>query len=284
MIKSTGRRLLVSRNSRCPVRNRTIRQKSDGRSTKNYAPGLRFRKQREQLVVNHLPLIRLIVHRLASRLPKWIDSADLINTGVIGLMDAVTKFDVSHNVQFKTYAELRIRGAILDSLRNMDWAPRSWRQKERMIQQTTDELTQKLGRGAEDKEIAQAMGMGLRDYQKMLDEVKGVTFGNFQRPSRQEGSEDSMMDPIEFVPADEETSPHRICERSEMRGILGRFIDDLPEKERLVVSLYYYEELSMSEIGRILRVNESRVSQIHHKAMFSLRRRLKNVLLDGSGS
>ena len=199
-------------------------------------------------------------------------------------MDAVTKFDVSHNVQFKTYAELRIRGAILDSLRNMDWAPRSWRQKERMIQQTTDELTQKLGRGAEDKEIAQAMGMGLRDYQKMLDEVKGVTFGNFQRPSRQEGSEDSMMDPIEFVPADEETSPHRICERSEMRGILGRFIDDLPEKERLAVSLYYYEELSMSEIGRILRVNESRVSQIHHKAMFSLRRRLKNILLDGSGS
>lgn len=236
------------------------------------------------MVVNHLPLIRFIVHRMATRLPKWIDSSDLINTGVLGLLDAASKFDTAHNVQFKTYAELRIRGAILDSLRKMDWAPRSVRRKERRVQQTSDDLAQKLGRGAEDKEIAQALGMGLKKYQKMLDEVKGVTLGSFQSSTLSNKDEGAMIDPIEFVPADEEASPHRICERSEMRRLLGNFIDGLPQKERLVVSLYYYEELSMKEIGKVLRVNESRISQIHHKAMFLLRRRLNSALLDVSCS
>ncbi|MBZ5537996.1 MAG: FliA/WhiG family RNA polymerase sigma factor [Acidobacteriia bacterium] len=237
---------------------------------------LRSRRQREQLVLTHLPLIRFIAHRIAMRLPKWIDSNDLINTGVLGLLDAASKYDVAHNVQFKTYAELRIRGAILDSLRRLDWAPRSLRQKERLLERTTGELSKKLGRVAEDREIAHAMGLKLDGYQRMLDEVKGLTFGTFQPVVTNDKDGGEAKDLIEFLPASENSDPHLICERSEWRRLLGGLINTLPRKERLVISLYYYEELSMKEIGAVLDVNESRVSQLRQKAMFLLRRRLKN--------
>ncbi|MBZ5552625.1 MAG: FliA/WhiG family RNA polymerase sigma factor [Acidobacteriia bacterium] len=237
---------------------------------------LRSRKQREQLVLTHLPLIRFIAHRIAMRLPKWIDSNDLINTGVLGLLDAASKYDVAHNVQFKTYAELRIRGAILDSLRRLDWAPRSLRQKERLLERTTGELSKKLGRAAEDREIAHALGLKLDGYQRMLDEVKGLNFGSFQPVVTNDKDGGEAKDLIEFLPASENSDPHLICERSEWRRLLGGLINSLPRKERLVVALYYYEELSMKEIGTVLHVNESRVSQLRQKAMFLLRRRLKN--------
>lgn len=212
------------------------------------------------------------------RLPKWIDSNDLVNTGVIGLLDAASKYDLAHNVQFKTYAEVRIRGAILDSLRRLDWAPRSLRHKERLLERTTGELTKKLGRAAEDKEIARAMGLKLDGYQKMLDEVKGLNFGHFQPVISSEKESGESKELIEFVPAGEDSDPHLTCERSEWRQLLGGLIHSLPRKERIVVTLYYYEELSMKEIGSVLRVNESRVSQLRQKAMFLLRRRLKNAV------
>lgn len=230
--------------------------------------------------MSHLPLIRFIVHRIASRLPRWVDSNDLINTGVLGLLDAAAKYDSTRNVQFKTYAELRIRGAILDSLRQLDWAPRSLRQKEKMMERANDEVTKQLGRKAEDQEVAQAMGLQLDEYRKMVNEVKSVSFGQFKSVVATAEQQGAPSDLLEFIPAEEDTNPHLICERSEMRQVLGKLIDGLPRKERLVVALYYYEDLSMKEIGRVLRVNESRVSQIRQKAMFLLRRRMKSAVPD----
>jgi RNA polymerase sigma factor FliA len=270
------RELQTSKNERHSVNNMTLRQDHIGSVTLGMPQILRSRKQREQLVLTHLPLIRFIAHRIAMRLPKWIDSNDLINTGVLGLLDAASKYDVAHNVQFKTYAELRIRGAILDSLRRSDWAPRSLRQKERLLERTTGELSKKLGRQAEDREIAHALGLKLVGYQRMLDEVKGLTFGSFQPVVMNEKDGGEGKDLIEFLPASESSDPHLTCERSEWRRLLGGLINSLPRKERLVVTLYYYEELSMKEIGTVLHVNESRVSQLRQKAMFLLRKRLKN--------
>lgn len=211
------------------------------------------------------------------RLPQWIDSKDLFNTGVLGLLDAASKYDPSHKVQFKTYAELRIRGEIIDSLRQMDWVPRSLRQKERQIENVRTRLTQKLCREPEEKEIASALGVKLEDYQRVRGEVRGVAFGHFQPVVASTREGDESADLIEFVPADEGSSPHLLCERSEMRRIFGRLINTLPRKERLVVTLYYYEELSMKDISRLLHVNESRVSQLHHKAIFLLKRKLNSV-------
>jgi RNA polymerase sigma factor for flagellar operon FliA len=268
----------TSKNGRNGVRNMTFSHINIGMPSGRTPQFSKSRKQREQLVLAHLPLIRFIVYRIALRLPKWIDSNDLVNTGVLGLLDAASKFDSSHNVQFKTYAELRIRGAILDSLRRLDWAPRSLRQKERLLERTTGELTKKLGREVEDREVARALGLKLDGYQRMLDEVKGLTFGHFQPVINNEAEGGEARDLLEFVPAAENTDPHLICERSEWRRLLGGLISSLPRKERLVVTLYYYEELSMKEIGKVLHVNESRVSQLRHKAMFLLRRRMKNTI------
>lgn len=246
--------------------------------SKDLPTNIRSRKQRELLVLKHLPLIRFIVHRMAVRLPRWIDSKDLINTGILGLLDAATKYDSSHNVLFKTYAELRIRGAILDSLRRLDWVPRSLRQKERTLERTRGELEKRLGREADEKEIAHAMGLKLREYRAMSEEVKSMSFGHFRPAPANKETTTGAVDPIEFLPAGKESDPYLVCERSEMRRILGQLIDTLRGKERMVISLYYYEELSMKEIGSILHVNESRVSQLRQKAMFHLRRRLKNTL------
>jgi RNA polymerase sigma factor FliA len=273
----------TSKNGRSDVRNMTFRQNNIAQPFGRGVQIPKSRKQREQLVLTHLPLIRFIAHRIAMRLPKWIDSNDLINTGVLGLLDAASKFDSAFNVQFKTYAELRIRGAILDSLRRLDWAPRSLRQKERLLEHTTGELTKKLGREAEDREVARAMGLKLAGYQRMVNEVKGLSFGHFQPVVNNETEGGEARDTIEFVPAGENTDPHLICERSEWRRVLGGLIGSLPRKERLVVSLYYYEELSMKEIGKVLHVNESRVSQLRNKAMFLLRRRLKNAVPEMRG-
>ncbi len=266
----------MSKNGLSSVRKRTIRHifdapKKDGRSHL-----MRSKAARERLVATHLPLIRFIVHRMASRLPRFVEAGDLINTGVVGLFDAASRFDSSRRVQFKTFAELRIRGAILDSLRQMDWAPRSLRRKGRLMEETREKLSHQFGRNAEDQEMARAMGMNLSEYQRAADQVRSLSLGQFHVVGSHENGDGEPTDVLEFVPADDAYSPHIICEKSEMRRRLAQIIDTLPKKERLVVALYYYEELSMKQIGCVLKVNESRVSQIMQKALFLLRRRLKN--------
>src|SRR3979490_2426064 len=174
------------------------------------------------------------------RLPATIEMHDLINAGVIGLLDAIDKFEPERNVKFKTYAEVRIRGAILDSLRNLDWAPRPLRKKSKDLEKTYAELSQKLGRPATDEEVSEALGENIEDFHALVDQLHGLTIGSFENLNDSEDSENY----INYYPDDGTNDPYAKFEASELTSMLAVAIEDLPEKERLVLSLYYYEEFT----------------------------------------
>jgi RNA polymerase sigma factor for flagellar operon FliA len=230
--------------------------------------------ERETLITETLPLIKHIAHRVATRLPANIEMRDLINAGVLGLLDAVDKFEPERNVKFKTYAEVRIRGAILDSLRNLDWAPRSLRKKSKDLERTYAELTQKLGRPATDEEVSEALGADIEDFHALVDQLHGLTIGSFENVTDNEDSDNY----INYYPDDGSNDPYAKFESSELTRLLASAIEELPDKERLVLSLYYYEEFTMKEIGTLLGVNESRVSQLHTKATLRLRGKLAKIV------
>ncbi|PYS01593.1 MAG: FliA/WhiG family RNA polymerase sigma factor [Acidobacteria bacterium] len=232
--------------------------------------------ERDALINETLPLIKHIAHRVATRLPSNIEMRDLINAGVLGLMDAIEKFEPERNVKFKTYAEVRIRGAILDSLRDLDWAPRSLRKKSKDLEKIYSDLSQKLGRPATDEEISEAMGEDIEDFHALVDQLHGLTIGSFENLSDSDDSESY----INYYPDDGSNDPYAKFESNELTRLLAGAIDELPEKERLVLSLYYYEEFTMKEIGALLGVNESRVSQLHTKATLRLRGRLAKLVPD----
>jgi RNA polymerase sigma factor FliA len=223
--------------------------------------------ERDRLLLEHLPTVRFVARRIHERLPQHVDLEDLVSAGMIGLIDAFAKFDHSKQVQFKSYAQFRIRGAILDSLRTLDWSPRELRRKGRAIEETIRSLTQKLGHAPTEAEIAEAMEMSLNDYQQLLGELKGLEIGSLNL----ERNEDSGDDELSYLPAGEGDEPLFRCLKGELRQRLIDAIETLPEKERLVLTLYYYEELTMKEIGLTLGVVESRVSQIHSAAVVRLR-------------
>jgi RNA polymerase sigma factor for flagellar operon FliA len=231
---------------------------------------------REQIVREHTPLIRYIVNRIAVRLPSHIDLDDLHNTGVIGLMDAIEKYDPEKNCKFKTYAEFRIKGAILDQLRSLDWVPRSVRQKSRRLERAYGEVEQRLGRSANDDEVADSLGLQLDKFHELLNQVRGISLVNLEELGAGSDGERSggFGDIVEDVHAE---NPFASLKLQQMRRIVAETIGTLPEKERLVVSLYYYEDLNMKEIGTILGITESRVCQIHTKAVLRLRSKLKVV-------
>ncbi len=232
--------------------------------------------ERDALITETLPLIKHIAHRVATRLPNNIEMRDLINAGVIGLLDAIDKFEPERNVKFKTYAEVRIRGAILDSLRNLDWAPRSLRKKSKDLEKIYSDLSQKLGRPATEEEVSEAMGEDLEDFHALVDQLHGLTIGSFENLSDSEDSDNY----INYYPDDGTNDPYTKFEANELTALLAEAIEELPEKERLVLSLYYYEEFTMKEIGSLLGVNESRVSQLHTKATLRLRGKLSKVVPD----
>ncbi len=232
--------------------------------------------KRNALINETLPLIKHIAHRVSTRLPANVEIRDLINAGVLGLLDAIEKFEPERGVRFKTYAEVRIRGAILDSLRNLDWAPRSLRKKSKDLEKTYADLTQKLGRAATDEEVSEAMGEKIEDFHALIDQLHGLTVGSFENLSDSEDSENY----INYYPDDGSNDPYAKFESRELTTILTDAIEDLPEKERLVLSLYYYEEFTMKEIGALLGVNESRVSQLHTKATLRMRGKLSKVVPD----
>jgi RNA polymerase sigma factor for flagellar operon FliA len=231
---------------------------------------------KEQIVLEHTPLIRYIVNRIALRLPSHIDLDDLHNTGVIGLMDAIDKYDPEKNCKFKTYAEFRIKGAILDQLRSLDWVPRSIRQKSRRLEQAYAEVEQRLGRPATEQEIAEALGLELGQFHFLVNQVRGVSMINLDE-LRAGGESDQPLhgDLFEDVKAE---NPFLLLKSREMRQAIAECIASLPEKERLVISLYYYEDLNMKEIGNVLEITESRVCQIHTKAVARLRSKLRGLL------
>lgn len=232
--------------------------------------------EREQLILEHLPQIKYIAQRISTKLPSHVELNDLVGAGVLGLLDAIDKFDPSRGVKFKTYAELRIKGAILDSLRNLDWAPRSLRKKSKDLEKVYKDLEQRLGRPASDKEVSEDMGLSLDEFYELVDQIKGLNLGSFQELSPQD-DEKSAEPLVKYIPDAPQMDPLYLFHKLEIRNILATAIDALPKKERLVVSLYYYDELTMKEIGKVLGVNESRVSQLHTKAMLRLRTKLKKV-------
>lgn len=233
------------------------------------------KKERDKLIMEYAPLVKNIVGRFAVKVPQHIaDRDDLINVGIIGLISAIEKFDKSRNVQFGTYARFRIRGAILDELRARDWVPRSARNKSAKLEKAYSSLQRKLGRQPDEEEVSRHLGITLDEYYKLLDEAKGVTLFS---------SEDFSFDrcvkygAYDIIDTFTRNDPFSFFANSELKAILKKAIDFLPKKEKLALSLYYYEELTMKEIGMVMKLTESRVCQLHSQAILRLRGTLKEL-------
>jgi RNA polymerase sigma factor for flagellar operon FliA len=229
---------------------------------------------KELLILEYASVIKYIAQRIATRLPPHISVEDLMNAGVIGLIDAIEKYDPSRDNTFKTYAEFRIRGAMLDELRALDWVPRSIRQKEHALDRAYEELERELGRSAADEEVAMALGIELNDFYEWLNQVKGVSLLSLEALGLRSTDGDSV-NLLDVLPAQDSQNPARMLQVQRLKELVARAIDDLPYQEKVVISLYYYEELTMKEIGKVLEITESRVSQIHTKAIFHLRTKLR---------
>lgn len=232
--------------------------------------------KRDELIMTYTPLIKYIATRLVARLPPQVAMDDLISCGIIGLIDAINKFDVTKNVQFKTYAEFRIKGAMLDELRALDWVPRSVRRKISGLEKTYADIEKRLGRPATDEEVAQELGIELDHFYKLLDETKSVTFLDIEY-LRQKATEEAETNIIDIFTQDDR-DPFTALNLAQVRGVLAKAIEELPEKEKLTVALYYQEELTMKEIGEVMGYTESRISQMHSKAMLRLRTKLRKAL------
>ncbi len=233
-------------------------------------------EQKDKLILEYAPLIKFIAQKIAIRLPANIELDDLISSGVIGLMDAIEKYDPSRDNKFKTYAEFRIRGAILDELRSQDWVPRSVRDKSKLLDRTISGLEADLGRTANDEEIANRMGLSMTDFYELVNQVRPVsifsiddatTFNNVDRKS--------ILNILEGCKLN---NPFNQLSTKTVKDVVTRSIEELPERQRLVLSLYYYEDLNLKEIGKVLRVTESRVSQLHAQALARLRAKLSQFL------
>ncbi|MCB0383854.1 MAG: FliA/WhiG family RNA polymerase sigma factor [Bdellovibrionales bacterium] len=229
-------------------------------------------QQKDKLIMEYAPLIKFIAQKIAIRLPSNIELDDLISSGVIGLMDAIEKYDPTRDNKFKTYAEFRIRGSILDELRAQDWVPRSVRDKAKMLDRTLIQMEAELGRSATDEEVAEQLGMSMDEFYDLVNQVRPVsvlsiddaaTFSNVDKKS--------ILNLLEGCKLN---NPYTQLNIKSVKEVVTKAIEDLPERQRLVLSLYYYEDLNLKEIGMILRVTESRVSQLHAQAIARLRAKL----------
>ncbi|MGE5550311.1 MAG: RNA polymerase sigma factor WhiG [Bacteroidota bacterium] len=229
---------------------------------------------REALVLRFAPLVKYVAGRVAIGMPPNVDFDDLVSFGIFGLMDALDKFEPERGIKFETYAIARIRGAILDGLRSNDWVPRSVRQKARELERVCADLENHLGRSATDAEISQAMNLTLDQFHALLSEVSCTTLTSLDEIWMVHSNEEEAVRVMDLVRDSESYDPIRVVEIEEIKQQLAEAIAKLPERERLVVALYYYEGLTLKEIGEILDISESRVSQIHTKAVFRLRGRL----------
>lgn len=235
------------------------------------AVGPALEVQRERIIKEFAHIVKAMAHRLAFRLPAYMDAEDLVSVGVIGLMDAMDKFDPTREAKFKTYAEFRIRGAMLDEIRSMDWIPRSVHERVSLLQRTHTELMNRLGRPPTDEEVAGELKMSQSELDEFLSRARGAVLVSLDdiQVNEPDGQKILTMladtrhpDPLATILGERE------------RTTVTNAIQQLPEKERLVLTLYYYEELTMKEIGRILKVTESRVCQIHTKAVLHLKESL----------
>jgi RNA polymerase sigma factor for flagellar operon FliA len=224
--------------------------------------------ERNDLVLEHLEIVKKGVHRIVGRIPALVDTDDLASDGVLGLMDAIDKFEPDRAVKFKTYAEVRVRGAILDSLRRLDWAPRALRRRGREVNRAFDQISQKFGRRATDEELAAALGETLEGLHALVDQLDSLSIGSFDPMETDEGQMDLSA---ELATID----PHILLDADEITRILAQAVEELPGRERRVVELYYYEGMPMKAIASELIVHESRVSQLHARAVHRLRSKLE---------
>jgi RNA polymerase sigma factor FliA len=225
-------------------------------------------EDRERMILEHLPQVRLIARRIHERLPESVSLEDLISTGIVGLISAIDRFDPTHNVKLKTYAEYKIRGAILDSLRGLDWAPRQQRKRVKQIEAAISGVEQRVKRAPTEDEIAVELGLTLEGYHEWLVEVRGVNLGSLESASSQQ---EEGRDLLKYISDDESMWPSRLLERSELEQLIAEGIERMPEMERTVLSLYYYEELTLREISKVVDLHESRISQLKSQAILRLR-------------
>jgi RNA polymerase sigma factor for flagellar operon FliA len=231
---------------------------------------------RDTFVKQYAPLVKYVAGKIAVSMPHNVEFDDLVGFGVFGLFDAIKKFDPDKHVKFKTYAVTRIRGAIFDELRSIDWVPRSVRQKSREVEDTMRHLESSLGRAASDKELAGAMGVSVKEFEKTMMKISSTSILSLNDIwyTGEDNDKVSIGDSIE---SPRSMNPEAIVEKEEIKQVIIRSIDELPEKEKKVLVLYYYEDLTLKEIGKVLEVTESRVSQLHTKAIMRLRSKLTNI-------
>ena len=241
--------------------------KEPARAVKKYQAQSNAAEDRERLILEHLPQVKLIARRIHERLPESVNLDDLISTGTIGLIAAIDRFDPSHNVKLKTYAEYKIRGAILDSLRGLDWAPRQQRKRSKQIEATIAVAEQRLHRAPTEEEIASQLRITLEEYHEWLVDIRGVNIGSLEAVSP-DGDGRSLL---KYISDDEENWPSRLLEKSELQRLLADAIEKMPPTEKIIVSLYYHEELTLREISKIVDLHESRVSQLKSQAILRLR-------------
>ena len=252
--------------------NSTMLRKYQGEPTK-VSP-----EQKDKLILEYAPLIKFIAQKIAVRLPSNIELDDLISSGVIGLMDAIDKYDSTRDNKFKTYAEFRIRGAILDELRAQDWVPRSVRDKAKLLDRTMIELEASLGRSPQDEEIAEKLNMSMDEFYDLINQVRPVSVLSIDEAATFSSVDKKSI--LNLLEATKMNNPFTQLNMKSIKDIVTKAIEELPERQRLVLSLYYYEDLNLKEIGKVLRVTESRVSQLHAQAVSRLRAKLAQTFED----
>ncbi len=231
---------------------------------------------RDRFVKQYAPLVKYVAGKVAIGMPHNVEFDDLVGYGVFGLFDAIEKFDPDKHVKFKTYAVTRIRGAVFDELRSIDWVPRSVRQKTREIEDVINRLESSLGRSASDKEIADEMGLSIPEFQKVMLKISGTSILSLN-DIWYTGEDNDKVSIVESIESPQSLNPDTIVEKEEIKRVIVEAINDLPEKEKKVLVLYYYEDLTLKEIGQVLEVTESRISQLHTKAIMRLRSKLTNI-------
>ncbi len=231
---------------------------------------------RDKFIKQYMPLVKYVAGKVSTGMPVSVEFDDLVGFGQFGLLDAINKFDPEKNVKFKTYAVTRIRGAIFDELREIDWVPRSVRQKSREIEDTIAELEGRLGRSASDAEIAKAMGVSEEEYQSLVIKVSGTSVLSLN-DVWYSGDDNDHMSIGDTIEAPSSLNPDVIVEREEIRKVIIEAINELPQNEKMVIVLYYHEDLTFREIGQVLNVSESRISQLHTRANLRLRAKLTNI-------
>ena len=233
-------------------------------------------KIRDMFVKQYAPLVKYVAGKVAMGMPHNVEFDDLVGFGVFGLFDAIKKFDPDKHVKFKTYAVTRIRGAIFDELRSIDWVPRSVRQKSREIEDTIHRLESSLGRAASDQELANEMRMTTKEFQKTMMKISGTSILSLN-DVWYTGDDNDKVSIVDSIESPSSLNPDIIVEKDEIKRVIIQAITELPEKEKKVLVLYYYEDLTLKEIGKILEVTESRISQLHTKAIMRLRSKLTNI-------